>query len=187
VPARVIGSPGVDANPAWSPDGRRLAFISDRAGTLDVWVVGVQGGQVIGDPARLTELPESELHPAWSPRGDAVAFVVNGPESSEVYVVDTQGRRRPRKVTTGAHAAFTTYARDPAYLLVSGRWDGASLEVRRVRIEDGASESIDPPLVLGGEAALGSFALSPNGGLLACLQQRTRGGIWVLEAREGCF
>ncbi|MGH2570121.1 MAG: TolB family protein, partial [bacterium] len=61
----------LDASPVWSPDGRHLAFVSDREETTDVWVLPVDGGE----PRRVTTLgggPVAEL--SWSPDGTELLF-----------------------------------------------------------------------------------------------------------------
>jgi Tol biopolymer transport system component len=57
--------------PAWSPDGRQIAYSSDKAGTEDIYVMDVQNKT----ERRVTALPDSaELMPAWSPDGKKIAF-----------------------------------------------------------------------------------------------------------------
>lgn len=46
---RLVEHPANDANPVWTPDGRRVLFASDRSGTMDVWSVTVAGGVAQGD------------------------------------------------------------------------------------------------------------------------------------------
>lgn len=70
-PRRLTDDPFVDLQPAWSRDGRRLAWASDREGTLDIWVRDVDTGV----ERRVTELPGGETMPAWSPDGTRIAFL----------------------------------------------------------------------------------------------------------------
>ncbi|WP_149194061.1 amidohydrolase family protein [Luteimonas suaedae] len=58
------------ADPAWSPDGERIAYSSDKAGTQDLYVHDL----ATGDEQRVTSLPGAEVSAAWSPGGNRIAF-----------------------------------------------------------------------------------------------------------------
>lgn len=60
---RLTETPSLDRMPSISPDGRYIAFISDRAGNFDVWRMDADGG----NPVRLTTTEEPEIHPYWTP------------------------------------------------------------------------------------------------------------------------
>jgi Tol biopolymer transport system component/cytosine/adenosine deaminase-related metal-dependent hydrolase len=79
-PRRLTSDAFVETEPTWSPDGRQLAYLSDRAGSMDIWVRDVSTGA----ERRATELPGAETSPAWSPDGWRLAFVSDG----EVFIVD---------------------------------------------------------------------------------------------------
>src|SRR4029450_3747683 len=61
-----------EGRPSWSPDGRQIAFASDRNGNLEVYVMNASGG----DQRRLTRTNGggSSSDPAWSPDGRRIAF-----------------------------------------------------------------------------------------------------------------
>ena len=60
-----------DASPRWSPDGRYIAFVSDRSDSSQIWLIPVDGGEA----GQLTELEEGSIDsPAWSPDGTKIAF-----------------------------------------------------------------------------------------------------------------
>lgn len=61
---QITKDPYLDADPAWSPDGSRLVFSSDRKGTLDLWIHDFKTGQ----QRRLTDLNAAEKCASWSPR-----------------------------------------------------------------------------------------------------------------------
>jgi Tol biopolymer transport system component/DNA-binding winged helix-turn-helix (wHTH) protein len=61
-------SSGWHGEPTWSPDGRMIAFSSNRAGNLDIWVQTVDGG----DPVQVTKSPEHDWQADWSSDGQLV-------------------------------------------------------------------------------------------------------------------
>ena len=76
-----------DRAPAWSPDGSRIAFISDRLGRASLFVMSADGSGVthVGTAAG------SDLQPAWSPSGAMIAFTGTAAGSADVYVVRPDG------------------------------------------------------------------------------------------------
>lgn len=76
-----------DAFPSLSPDGSRLAFVSNRSGADEVWICGADGS----DPYRLTSFGSGWVAiPRWSPDGNRVAFSGNAAGSADVFVVDVR-------------------------------------------------------------------------------------------------
>jgi gamma-glutamyltranspeptidase len=81
-PSAQTGPTGM-RDPAWSPDGKRLAVvILDR-----LWVTAADGR----DGRELTRLAASEREPAWSSDGRRIAFVANRGEGFDLYVVESRG------------------------------------------------------------------------------------------------
>ncbi|MCC7492595.1 MAG: PD40 domain-containing protein [Fimbriimonadaceae bacterium] len=72
-------------SPAWSPDGGRLLFASNRRGSLDIWMANRQGSDLV----RVTASRDNEYLPAWSPAGDRIAFVRDIREGGQVRYVIT--------------------------------------------------------------------------------------------------
>jgi TolB protein len=63
------GSRGTD--PAWSPDGKRIAFASDREGSFDIYVMSSEDGSEV---RQLTQNDWADADPAWSPDGSHIAY-----------------------------------------------------------------------------------------------------------------
>lgn len=78
-------------SPAWSPDGQRIAFVSNRDGGYDIYVVSAAGNR----ETRLTHDPEVDENPMWSPDGAQIAFTSRLREDDDeifgVYVVNADG------------------------------------------------------------------------------------------------
>ena len=72
-PSAFVRSAGDDSSPTWSPDGKQLAFVSDRDGTSQIWVIPIDGGEA----KRITDVPTEVSSPVWSPDGRRIAFTSN--------------------------------------------------------------------------------------------------------------
>ena len=75
-----------DSDPAWSPDGNRIAFKSDRGGNTDIYVMHADGTDI----TRLTNTATGAREPAWSPDGSRIAFTSLG-GNYDIYVMNADG------------------------------------------------------------------------------------------------
>lgn len=64
-PVALVTGPSSDFYPRWSPDGKRIAFISTRSGSAQIWVIPASGGQ----PEKLTDFPGGVGSFSWTPSG----------------------------------------------------------------------------------------------------------------------
>jgi Tol biopolymer transport system component len=87
---------GPDTFPAWSPNGDRIAFTSNRDGDYEIYTVRPGGGGLM----RLTRSPGNDAHPAWSPDAEWIAFASNrtgfkdetgGMSDGEIFVMRADG------------------------------------------------------------------------------------------------
>jgi Tol biopolymer transport system component len=107
---RLTRTPSYDGDPTWAPNGSKIAFVSDRAGSSDVWIMNSDGSAQV----RLTKTMDADDRPAWSPDSSRIAFS-HGPDenSSEIFVMDAGGGRQ--------HRLVPGEGREPAWS-PDGRW-----------------------------------------------------------------
>jgi len=128
-PRRLTKHPADDLSPTWSPDGRRIAFVSNRAGSPQIYVMNADGS----DARRLTFQGNYNQTPQWSPRGDLIAFTarderkvfdifVVSPDTGKIArVTQNQGatNEEPTWAPNGRLLAFTSDRKGAPQLVIS--------------------------------------------------------------------
>ena len=106
-PVVAISSTRRDSTPQLSPDGRRVAFASDRSGRSEIWLADPDGINAV----QLTSMAEAGA-PRWSPDGERIVFQSNREGQDDVYVIPAVGGK-PRNLTSHpANDARPSFSRD---------------------------------------------------------------------------
>ena len=93
-PERVVSGLSHDLHPSISSDGRKLTYVSDRAGNFDVWLRDL----TTGEDTPMTIGPEREGRATISPDGSMISFVRREQDKTNLYVMDLVRRRARRLV-----------------------------------------------------------------------------------------
>ncbi|HEX8030371.1 MAG TPA: hypothetical protein VF491_17975 [Vicinamibacterales bacterium] len=82
-----------DQHPRWSPDGRRISFLSTRqGGNFDIYVMDADGTNV----TRITDHPANDFDPQWMPDGQSIIFSSERDSRSDLYRVWLKDRKVDR-------------------------------------------------------------------------------------------
>jgi TolB protein len=73
-----------DMRPAWSPDGKRIAFTSGRDGNHEIYVCNADGGNL----QRVTNHPARDDYPIWHPDGKRLVIVSHRSGDTDLYLIE---------------------------------------------------------------------------------------------------
>lgn len=150
-------SPKVDYCPRWSPDGEKIAFISTRSGTPQVYLINLSGGEAYP----VTNLSTGASSVIWSPKGTHLAFT--SPVYPDCADDDCNKKRNEEQEKSMVKARIYDHL---LYRHLSSWWDGTRSHVFIVPVEGGKAVDVSPGDYDTPPAALGSsgdFAFSPDG------------------------
>lgn len=94
---KLTNGAGIEKHATWAPDSApgegRIAFVSDRDGNDEIYVMAIGEGAEAGGggPTRLTDHPEDDAYPAWSPDGTCLAFESRRDGDWGLYVMNADG------------------------------------------------------------------------------------------------
>ena len=172
-PARPFTSGKKDHSPRWSPDGRHLAFISDRGDKSQLFVAPLGGGEA----RQVTKAKWGVASPAWSSDGARIAYAAR------------TGHHTPQKDRKGAEKAAPHVIRDLRFRLDGvGFYDERRMHIFTVDVESGKETQLTR-----GDYFDDQPAWSPNGRTIAFVSDRERdrnhrqfrGDVWAVPATGG--
>ena len=103
---------GTTVSPAWSSDGTKLAFSSDRAGDPDIYVTDASGAA----PKRVTAFRGPDVSPTWNPKTNSgIAWVSGRTHLPQIYIMDADGANVTR-MTDGGYASAPSWSPNGQFL-----------------------------------------------------------------------
>ena len=188
------GEAGMEAYPAFSPDGKRVAYSArdaSKAGAFHVFVRQVPSGA----PRQLTNGDANDIGPVWSPDGSSIAFLRTDGERAACVVVPSGGGAERKIADLGgsegrpANAAqplpAVSWARDGKSLAVIEAGEKQLPAIVQVSLDTGKVRRItNPPENTEGDS---TPAVSPDGGTLAFLRSTgaDAGDIYLCDLKGG--
>lgn len=120
-PVVAISSTRHEYHSQFSPDGRRVAFASDRSGEGEIWVSDPDGSNAV----QLTRTNAQDTNcPHWSPDGQLIAFSSNGEGEFDIYVVSAGGGKARRLTSHPAIDIDPIFSRDGKWIYFSSMRSG---------------------------------------------------------------
>ena len=121
--------------PELSPDGKKVAFESNRLGFWDLWTCEIEKG----DCNQITSLHGTAGRARWSPDGRYIAFEFHPNEHSEIYIVELAGGV-PHLVPTnpGADNLSPSWSRDGKWLYFASKRGTDAFQIWKIPVQGGA-------------------------------------------------
>jgi Tol biopolymer transport system component len=125
-PTRLTNNDAEDAIPSWSPDGTKIAFISDRGGTdkkpiIQIYVMNTDGTNqtnISNDDDRW------DAFPSWSPDGTKIVFTARRGGNHQIYVMNTDGTNPTRLTNNDAEDEYPSWSPDGTKIAFTSDRDG---------------------------------------------------------------
>jgi Tol biopolymer transport system component/DNA-binding winged helix-turn-helix (wHTH) protein len=133
-PFPLVSEKGDKMRPELSPDGKKVAFESDRLGFWDIWTCDVDGSHC----DQITSLHGTAGRARWSPDGRYIAFEFHPQERSEIYVVEVPGGM-PRLLPTipGSDNLSPSWSRDGKWIYFASKRGAEPFQIWRILAQGG--------------------------------------------------
>jgi Tol biopolymer transport system component len=171
--------PADDGRPAWSPDGDRIAFQSNRDDPNgEIYVMNGDGTGVM----RVTNDPAYDSAPAWSPDGSKIAFVSIRGGNADIYVINADGTNPTRLTNDPAYDGSPAWSPDGQKVAFASNRPSNSLGAIYVMQADGSAQT----RISQGTGYAYDPTWSPDGSKIAFGSNQSGSlEIWTMDAATG--
>src|SRR5262249_11588838 len=171
-PKKLIASTRTDSEAQFSPEGKRIVFASDRAGSREIWICESDGSNAV----QLTSMGGYCGSPRWSPDGERIAFESNVDRQWEIYVISAIGGKPKRLTNNPAYDAEPNWSRDGKWIYFASNRSGES-QLWKMSADGGQAIQVTRK---GGAEALES----PDGQWVYYTKSQTATKLWKIS-RDG--
>jgi Tol biopolymer transport system component len=120
-PMKLISSTRFDEQAQFSPNGKKIAFDSNRTGSLQIWICDSDGSHA----QQLTSLGVSSGSPHWSPDGERIAFTSKAEGRFDIFVTGSSGGGKPTPITSDRADDFSPrWSRDERWIYFASNRSG---------------------------------------------------------------
>ena len=172
--------PEADWDPAWSPNGKMIAYTGHRANQSDIWLLDMDKLDAEDRFRNLTTDPGWDYSPSWSPSGQSVAFVSERDGDPEIFIQNLEGDTAIQLTFNEELDRLPAWSPDSKYIAFAAVRNGVE-KIYRIR-PDGTDEQVVTPHPLQGTAP----AWAPDGQRLAFVgwNEDNVAGIYIIGPEQ---
>jgi Tol biopolymer transport system component/DNA-binding winged helix-turn-helix (wHTH) protein len=170
---RLLFSTRWDWNPAYSPDGARIAFVSDRRGSSEIWTADKDGGNLAQRTSFGGPLVTA---PLWSPDGQQIVFDARVDGNADLWLLEQDNAAPHRLTTNAAEETAPSFSHDGRWIYF-GSNSGGAWQVWKLSVAGGASVQVTH------EGGL--VARESADGKLLYFTRREQAGLWMMPVTGG--
>lgn len=174
----VVGEPKprqASSTADWSPDGRKIVFSSLRDGSQDLYIMDVDGSNVV----QLTNTATNDSSPDWSPNGQKIAYSSGRESNFDIYVVNADGSNIVQLTNQQAYEGFPDWSPNGKHIAFASNNDG---DMEIYVIENDGSGLVQLTEADGDDL---TPAWSPDGKQIAFVSYRSGSADIYLMASDG--
>jgi TolB protein len=175
---RLTPDGGHDGWPTWSPDGKRIAFQSNRGGNWDIWIINTDGTGL----RNLTNHLAADRYASWSPDGNRIAFTSNREGNEDIWLINTDASG-PVNLTRGVpdRDRYPFWSPDGRQLSFNSKRDG-NFEIYVMNADGSNPRNVSQS----GNSREGLADWSPNGKRLVFYSDRPGNkDVFILDLASG--